>query len=108
MKNLAYDNFQKGEILQEISDVPSYLSSSVTKFIVLKGRVKVVFDKPGAKYTPIKVQNNMNQEDFSIDKIDPIYFDEMQELGDFKDLLKKNKFVTHMHYIATEKSRIIK
>lgn len=39
--------------------------------------------------------------DFEIDKLNPIEYDEMQFFGDFKELLRENKFVTHMYYEGT-------
>jgi hypothetical protein len=93
-----YTNYLKGDILLEINDVKKYLDEPLEMFIVLKGKVKVYFDKIGAKYTPLKIQRDGKPEDFQLNKLSPIEYGEMDKLGDFKDLLAENPFVTNFYY----------
>lgn len=66
-------------------------------FVILKGKVKVYFDKLGAKYTPLKFQSDGKPEDFQLNKLSPIEYGEMDKLGDFEKLLDENPFVTNFY-----------
>lgn len=93
-----YTNYHKGDILLQIDDVKKYLEEPLTMFVILKGKVKVVFDKPGAKYTPLKFQSDGKPEDFQLNKLSPIEYGEMDKLGDFKQILSENPFVTSFYF----------
>ena len=93
-----YNTLSKGEKLLEVSDVQEYLESPLKMFIILKGRVKVYFDRPGAKFTPIKIQSQTDHANFKIDRVSPMEFGELDCFGDFKQMLRENTFIKFMYF----------
>ncbi|CAI2368619.1 unnamed protein product [Moneuplotes crassus] len=108
ISNEIYINYNKGDILLHVDDLDTYFKGPQIQFIILKGKAKVYFDKPGAKFTPIKLLKSGTPEDLGIDRLDPISFGELDHFGDFRKMLEKNTTVKEFYCIATEKSRIIK
>jgi len=100
ISNDIYTNYNKGEVLLQVEDVENYLKGPQTKFIILKGKVKIFFEKPGAKYTPVKIQNSERPEDLDIDRIGPIVYGELEEFGDFRHLFSKNKFIKQFYCVG--------
>ena len=107
IENDKIEKCKKGHIIQEIENIEEYLNNPWKFFIILKGRVRVYFQKPGAVFKPIHIQSNFDRQNFKIERLSPIEFGDLQYFGDFKQLLRENPFINFMYFEVIEHGKII-
>ena len=107
IENDKIEKYKKGHIIQQIENIDEYINNPWKYFIVLKGRVRVYFHRPGTIFKPINIQNNTDRQHLKIERLSPVDFGDLQYFGDFKQLIKENSFVNYLYYEAMEHWKII-